>query len=289
MDRIILGDNQFFGISHMSEEKGMARAIKFQDTSAIIDVLDVAYACGIHAFSFSTHDRVREICDHFRANSGKYADLRLYPVLPYAYKYAHAVNEKGIVGAIRGVLVSNNTPGQIARMIVRGGAAVLNQNPIDVMKLLIDAEMKMFRDLNVKVIFLQNVITDLLLGFGLVDIFKSFAGYIEQKYGVRAGFMSRNMPLLVDLLLEGGIEDPVVCAAINKVGFQMSPDISSYEETLRNKPFTAMAMSILAAGAVPPRQAVEYVAGFKNIKSILFGASTEVHIRQTKELIEKHC
>jgi len=287
MDRIILGDNQFFGVSHMSEEKGMARYRKFQDINAIIEILDAAYECGIHAFAFSTHDRVQQVCDYFRAHPQKYGDLRLYPVLPYAHKYAHLVNEKGMLGAITDVVVSNNTAGQIASMMARGGAVVLKQNPIEIMKLLVDVEMKMFRDLNVKIIFLQNIITDLMLGFGIKEVFIEFVTYIEQKYKVRAGFMTLNMPKLVDFLLECGIEDPVVCSAINKMGFQMNPDIASYEETLQSKLFQALAMSIMAAGAVPPKEAIEYVASFKNIKSILFGASIKAHVEQTKELIEK--
>jgi hypothetical protein len=287
MDRIILGDNQFFGVSHMSEEKGVARSRKFQDINAIIEILDAAYECGIHAFTFSTHDRVQQVCDYFRTNPAKYADLRLYPVLPYAHKYAHLVNEKGIIGTIKDVVISNNTAGQMASMMARGGAVVLKQNSIEIMKLLVDVEMKMFRDLNVKVIFLQNIVTDLLLGFGIKEVFIEFVTYIEQKYKVRAGFMTLNMPKLVDFLLECGIEDPVVCFAINKMGFQMNPDIASYEETLQSKLFQALAMSIMAAGAVPPKEAIEYVASFKNIKSILFGASTKAHVEQTKELIEK--
>ena len=288
MDRIILGDNQFFGVSHMSEERGMARARKFQDINAIIDILDTAYQCGIHAFTFSTHDRVQHICDYFRANSQKYADLRLYPVLPYAHKYAHLVNEKGIIGAIKEVVVSNSTAGQIASMMARGGTVVLRQDPTEIMKLLVDAEMKMFRGLSVKVIFLQNIVTDLLLGLGWTDVFSDYVTYIEHKYKVRAGFMTLNMPRLVDFLLGCGIKDPVVCSAINKIGFQMNPDIASYEEALQTKPFQALAMSIMAAGSVLPREAIEYVASLTNIKSILFGASTKAHVEQTKELLEKY-
>jgi hypothetical protein len=142
MDRIILGDNQFFGVSHMSEEKGVARSRKFQDINAIIEILDAAYECGIHAFTFSTHDRVQQVCDYFRTNPAKYADLRLYPVLPYAHKYAHLVNEKGIIGTIKDVVISNNTAGQMASMMARGGAVVLKQNSIEIMKLLVDVEMK---------------------------------------------------------------------------------------------------------------------------------------------------
>jgi len=288
MDPIILGDNQFFGVSHMSEEKGMARARRFQDINAIMEILDAAYEAGVHAFTFSTHDRVQQICDHFRANPQKYSDLRLYPVLPYAQKYAHLVNEKGIVGAMKQVVMADSTAAQMVSMIARGGAAVLKQDPMQIMKLLIDAEMKMFRDLTVEVVFLQNNVADLLLGFGIKDIFTEFVTYIQQKYNARAGFMTVNMPRLVDFLLRCGIEEPVVCSAINKLGFQMNPDITSYEETLKSKPFQALAMSIMAAGLVPPREAIEYVTCFKNIKSILFGASTKAHVVQTKELLEKY-
>ena len=44
MDRVLFGDNQFFGVNHMSEEKARAQQMRFQDLSAIIEVLDAAYA-----------------------------------------------------------------------------------------------------------------------------------------------------------------------------------------------------------------------------------------------------
>lgn len=282
-----MGDNQFFGVNHMSEEKGMSSARRFQDNKAIIEVIDTAYQCGIHAFSFSTHDRVKFICDHFREHRDKYMDLRLYPCLPYAQKYAHAVNEKGLVGAIKDVLVSDNSAGQMFSMMASGVSAVIKQDPTEIMKLLVDAEMKMFRGLNVKVVFLQNIITDMILGLGFKDVFKEYARHIEQKYQAKAGFMTLNMPMLVQFLEECGVEDPIVCSAINKVGFQMNPGVEAYEKQLNTGSFNAMAMSVMAAGAVPPREALEYVTQFRNIRSIFFGASSRAHIQQTKDMIEE--
>ncbi len=288
MDRIILGDNQFFGVSHMSEERGVASAIRFQDLNAVIKVLDIAYDCGIRGFTFSTHEGVRFLCDHFRANPGRYSDLKLYPALPYAHKYARLVNEKGIMGAISDTVFSGSVVGQVASVVVRGASFMINRNPREVMKILIDAEMKMFRGLNIEVIFLQNIVTDLLLGLGWKDVFRDFVEYIEKSYKVRAGFMTLNMPRLVTFLLECGIEEPIVCSAINKVGFQMNPDVSSYEAALNDdRPFIALAMSVMAAGVVPPQEAFEYVAQFKKVNSILFGSSTKSHIEQAISLIRK--
>ena len=42
IDRIIFGDNQFFGINHMSEEKAQQLAEKFYDIRNIYNVYDIA-------------------------------------------------------------------------------------------------------------------------------------------------------------------------------------------------------------------------------------------------------
>lgn len=287
MDRIIFGDNQFFGINHMSEEKAQAQAERFKDINAIIQVIDTAYDCGIHAFMLNTHNRVAELCDHFRANPDKYADLRLYPSMPYAHKYANAVNEKGIIGALNDFCFVGPL-GQVLRRIARGAMSIVNRDMMESMKLLVDVEMGMFRDLNVRGIFLQNIVTDLLLGMGNKEVFIEFATHIREKYRVDPAFNTMDMPRLVDFLLDCGIENPIVCSSINKIGYLMNPDKVSYEDTIRKKPFRPIAMSIMASGAVPPKEAVEYVLSQKNIRSIVFGASSKAHIEETKDIIDQH-
>ena len=155
------------------------------------------------------------------------------------------------------------------------------------MKLLVDVEMRMFKGLNVRAIFLQNIVTDLLLGTGAKQIFVEFADHVRKTYGVDAGFNSMNMPRLVEFLLECGIENPIVCSSINKAGYLMCPNRQAYEKVLAEKSFRPMAMSIMASGAVAPEEAVDYVLGFENVQSIVFGASSRAHIEQTKEIIEK--
>ena len=66
----------------------------------------------------------------------------------------------------------------------------------------------------------------------------------------------------------------------------MNPDKESYEGTIRTKKFRPMAMSILASGAVPPREAVEYIAGLGKVQSIVFGASSRGNIEQTLSIID---
>ena len=101
MDRLLFGDNQFFGVNHMSEEKARAQAMRFQALDAVIDVLDAAYDEGMRTFMCTTHDRIAQVCDHVRANPERYADFLFYPCMPYAHKYANAVTEGGMLGAVK--------------------------------------------------------------------------------------------------------------------------------------------------------------------------------------------
>ena len=288
LDTIIFGDNQFFGINHMSEEKAQAQFERFKEVTAIIEVLDIALDAGINAFMFNTHGLVKDICHHFRNDPVKYGDVRLYVSMPYAHKYANAVAEKGIFGALKDVIIKDSSAGDIVGMLAKGGFSIFEKDMLKVANLLVDIEMKMFRDLNVKVIFLQNIVTDLLLGFGIKEVFVSFADYVREKYGAEPGFVSLNLPKLVRFLIDCGIENPIVCSAINKAGYFMNPNVKSYEETLKKNNFRPVAMSILASGAIKPEEAVKYVCEQKSIKSIVFGASSKNHIVDTKNLIERY-
>jgi hypothetical protein len=283
LDRILFGDNQFFGVNHMSEEKARAQSMKFQDMQVILDTLDAAYQEGVRTFMCTTHDRVREVCDYFRANKAKYPDYQFYPCMPYAHKYANAVTEHGMLEALQLFLPKE---GAIGAMF-KGGVAVAKKDVETILQLLIDAEMKMFEGLNTPVVFIQNVIADLFLGLGMNEMFKYFHDHVKSKYGAEAGFITMNVPKLLDVLEQQGIDNPIVCANINKIGFRMCGGIALYEETIAKRHFRPVAMSVLASGALSPREAIDYVCK-QRIESIVFGASSRGNIRQTVKLIEEH-
>ena len=283
MDRVLFGDNQFFGVNHMSEEKARAQQMRFQDLQRVIEVLDAAYRNGIRTFMCTTHDRVAEICDYLRANRHKYPDYRLYPCMPYAHKYANAVTEYGMVDALRRFLPDD---GAIGTML-KGGVALATKDIDTIMRLLIDAEMKMFDGLDTPVIFMQNVIVDLLLGLGMKSVLRIFHDHVRERYQAEPGYITMNLPALLDVLDEVGIENPVVCANINKIGFRMCGGIALYERTIATRRFRPVAMSVLASGALQPREAIEYVCAQPQIESIVFGASGSANIQETKRLIDE--
>ena len=283
MDKVLFGDNQFFAVNHLSDEKSREQAIRFKDDSAIIRVLDQAIEVGINTFMCTTHDRIANICDHMRANLDKYRDFKIYPGMPYAHKYANAVTELGILGTIK-----QYVPGNIFGTFAKGGMAYLNKDFLKLMEIFIDAEMKMFKGISTPVIFIQNVIVDMILGLKAYDAFRAYDEYIRKKYEAEPGYITMNMPALLDALNSIGIENPIICSSINKIGFRMSGGKEIYEKYLREKEFRPIAMQVLAAGALRPKEAIEYLGNFPKIESVLFGASSRGHISETKELIEKY-
>jgi len=282
MDRILFGDNQFFAVNHISDEKSRAQAIRFRDSKAIMHVLDDAIDAGIKTFMCTTHEKIVDICGIIRQNPQKYAEFKLFPCMPYAHKYANAVTELGILGMMKEYI-----PGNIFGTIAKGGLAFARKDFTAMMELLVDAEMKMFKGIPTPVIFLQNVVTDLILGLGMNSFFVDFNSYVKQKYNAEAGFITMNLPKLLEVLNGVGIQRPIICASINKIGFRMSGGIALYEKVLAEQNCRCIAMQVLAAGAIRPAEAFEYVSKLKGVESILFGASTKSHIEDSISFIEQ--
>lgn len=284
MDRLLFGDNQFFGINHMSEEKARAQAMRFQDTSAIMEVLDAAYDAGINTFMCTTHDRVAEVCDVVRANPERYNDFTFYPCMPYAHKYANAVTDHGMVGALTHFMPDEG----LFSTILKSGKSLASKDIEGIEQILIDAEMKMFKGLNTPIIFLQNVFTDLLLGMGFTKAFRIFHDHIVKTYNAEPGFITMNTPMLYQALQAEGIKNPIICSNINKIGFRMSGGLEEYVKTLNENSIRAIAMSVFASGAIPPREAIEWLAEQPNIEAVLFGASSKRNIENTRDLVNQY-
>lgn len=283
MDKIIFGDNQFFAVNHLSDEKSRAQAIRFKENSAIIEVLNQARELGVNTFMCTTYDRIGDICNYMRDNPKEFGDFNIFPCMPYAHKYANAVTDLGILGALKAYM-----PGNALSVATKGGLALIQKDYTAMMELLVDSEMKMFKGIKTPVIFLQNVLVDLILGLGMHEVFLAFAKYVKKRYNAEPGFITMNMCKMVDICEEIGIENPIVCSSINKIGFRVSGSLEDYENYLNNpeKKFRPIAMQVLAAGALKPKDAIEYIGKFSKIESVLFGASSKGHIQENIRLIE---
>lgn len=283
MDRILFGDNQFFGVNHMSEEKARQQAMRFQDLDEIMRVLESARDLGAGGFMCTTHDRISEVADRIRAEPAKWEGFNMYPGMPYAHKYANAVTELGYFDALRKFLPKDG----LVDTLLRGSKAIATQDMSMVIGLLVDAEMKMFHGLKTPVVFLQNVVTDLVIGLGAVDAFAAFAQHVQKKYKAEPGFITMNVPKLLPMLDAAGVKQPIVCANVNKIGFRMSGGIEGYRRAAERYDPRVIAMSIFASGALSPREAIDWVLDEPYVQSIVFGASSRANIQNTIGLIKE--
>ena len=82
--------------------------------------------------------------------------------MPYAHKYANAVTDHGMIGAVQHFMPDDG----LLKTALTGTKALATKDIEGIAKILIDAEMKMFKGLPTPVVFAQNVFVDLASGHG---------------------------------------------------------------------------------------------------------------------------
>jgi len=288
MEKLLLvGDNPFHGISHLSQERSKARIGVSQDLDFAANLVCLALDNGANGFMFSVSETTLAILERIRER-GATRRLGLYAIVPYAYEYVRlATQTGGLVGLAKRFgrqLVTSRNLGAIAS----GVKGVLGMNPEALLRTYLSYEISRIKsaagkDVRIESVLLHEVITDMALALGLDWLFKAYRDYLEKRH-ITPGFNTCNFPCLVKRFREWGldVEDIVVATPFNKVGFQMNPSREECEKTLRSVgvPFT-VAISVLAAGYLALPEAAEYVAALPNIKGVAVGVSKETHARET--------
>ena len=281
MDKIIFGDNQFLGVNHMSEQTAIKQSQRFKTSDDIFKTLKYVNKIGIKSFMFTTHQKLEPVFEMMKSDRS-FDDFKLYPCMPYAHKYADALVELSPLE-----MINKFTPGNKLMSGLKGVGSLISSNPLPIMKLLVDSEMKQLKGMNIHGIFLLNIVTDLLLGLEMYDILYEYITYCKKKYNVKSGFFTMNYVKLHDVLVNKlKIENPIIISNINKVGFRMNSSKAEVESLLNNENSFNIAMSFLASGALNPVEASDYIKSLSGVKSVLFGASSNNHIKQTKDLLE---
>ncbi|MBU0477571.1 hypothetical protein KKC91_03265 [bacterium] len=288
IDNIILGDNQFSGVNHLSQALGQLKAIKFQDDNEIKKIIEYAISQGAQGMMLSTHAEVERILNIIRNDDLLQNNLNIYPNIPDIAKYVRrATTQGGITGLMKSIL-SQLSFGMKASLIIEGGKGLMKKDILKMLEVLIDLEMAFFRGLKIKAIFLHTIVVDLALGLGLDQILSHYYSYIKDKYNVIPGFGTLNLPKLLNKLQMLGIDYPLIMTSVNKKGFYMNPSKAACEEVINDGKCEILAIGTLASGAISLREAYEYLFSFHNIKSLVIGASTKDHIKQSFDLVKSY-
>lgn len=280
--RIILGDNQFLGINHASPDKALALDDRFARPDAILEVIDWAYQAGIRDFMFTTHDRLKPVFQEI-VRSRLFPGMQYIPCLPYAHKYANSLTD----GGIRAV-VADHIGGCSKTELLKGLGRMAVGDFSAVMQLLVEIELLMTRGLNVRGVFLQNVIFDLIIGLRGQGLLARFHRHVSEHFQAVPGYITMNHPMAQKVLCdEVGLQQPWICANFNVAGFRMNPGVAEVHGSYANGRSKNIAMSIFASGALGAGGAVEHVRDFRGVDAVLFGSSRRQNIDTNVALLQQ--
>lgn len=291
---VLVGDNAFHGISHLSQERARARGEGILDPRKAAQLVQISLENGAEGFMFSVSPTTLAILREIRGNDSTSA-FSLYPIVPYAYEYvSRSTRSGGIAGMAKSFLSETFYSGNLSA-ISKSISGVLATNPANLLEAYVRYEISRVRSAAgkkavIKSVLLHEVVIDMALALDLRWLFESHLRFSE-KLGMRAGFETRNFAYLVKKLRQWSIplDKVTIAAPFNVAGFLMTPSKEVCEQSLREaKGATVIAMSILAAGYLKLPEAMSYVSGLPNLGGAVAGVSNEAQALETfRSLNEK--
>ena len=286
LEKIILGHNPLFGVDHLSQEKGNQKELRFDDRKLLEDVLSYSQNLGVNAMMMSTHPRA-ELVVNILKNNSNLSKIKVYPLLPYIAKYVRQANEKGLANLLIDTLSRANFSQKVS-ILMSGAKGILGKDIEQTVKLLVDVEFLTFKGLNIGGIFLHDSLTDLALGLGAESVLETFKSYVEDKYKVPAGFITKNIENFRCKVEKRGWSDYLLMASINKTGFFVNPDLNTAINSIQKPGMNFIGMSTLSGGAIKPEEAYQFLGKIKNLHSVVVGMSQKDHIKETVDCINKY-
>ncbi len=290
---LLVGDNPFHGISHLSQEKAISRGKDLANPVYAADLVKTALSNCAEGFMFTVSETTLSILKHI-SKENKRDPLPLYAILPYTYEYVRlAVTEGGIPGLGKKVgrqIVSSGNFGAITN----GLKGIINTDPASLLKSYLLYEESRIRSAagkrgTLSSIFLHEVVTDMALALNMEWLVKTHIDFMITR-GIKPGFQTHNFVYLVEKFQEWGIDTRkvAIAAQFNSLGFWMCPSRIDCEEVLNRIPDTeVIAYGVLASGYLKVPEATEYVKSLPGLSGIAVGVSKEHHARETFKLIKE--
>jgi hypothetical protein len=290
---LLVGDNPFLNISHLSQRKARERLEDPSDPVFAASLLRLALENGANGFTFSMCDSNLSILDHLDLD-GLPGGLGLYPVVPYAFEYVQKATQRGGISGLVKKLGWDMVKSGNLESLVYGALTTLTANPKSLLKAYLGYELSRLDSyvsdqVRLESVLLHQVVTDMSLALNLDWLFKEYVAFLSRKK-ITPGFNTGNFVYLVKKFFEWKIDlgKVLILSPFNKVGFQMTPSMEECEESLRILPAPiVIAMSVLAAGFVPPKEAAEYISTLPNIRGVALGVSKAKHAKETFQVFRE--
>lgn len=282
---LLVGDNAFHGISHLSQKRARNRSTEkdLSSTEYAAHLVKLALQNGATGFMFSVSETTLSILKHLDEEKPE-----LYAIVPYAYEYVRLATQ---VGGVAGLAKQISKQIMLSRNIFNVAPnlmGIIRAKPSAFLKTYLTYEISriksaMSKDANLKAVLLHETITDMALALNLDWFFKSYIDFFS-KSKIKPGLETRNFPFLIQKLKDWNINmgKIVITASFNKAGFQMNPSRTDCERALEQaSEAEVIAMSTLAAGYLKPSEAIPYLKTLPGITHVVVGVSKEYHAIET--------
>lgn len=275
--RLILGHNQFLGISHTSESNASEKDRLFSDPAKILEVVKIAHECGFDTMVIEAHPRMRAFMDLYEKD-GTF-DMKFLLQVPYVSGYVRRMAESGIKGIVKEIISDAPmtsllaTPFQLLPKLIRSDYMGMGVKALDL-------ETSKYSQYEISGVLMHNVVSDLLLSFDGESAFGDYFDSVKRRFGVNAGLITLNLEMMVTQLREWGLRPGTIITPINPYGFDMNPSKESVERVVNASDLDIYAMNIMGGGSIPLAEASEYLRGLKGLSGVIVGASSRKHIEE---------
>jgi hypothetical protein len=288
---LLVGDNPFHGISHLSQERAGFRDEGVTYPKNAANLVMTALENGANGFMFSVSETTLEILRVIREIDGGKVP-RLYALVPYTFEYVRLATQIGTPGLAKNFAKRIVKSGNF-RAIATGLNGVARMDPVALLKTYLFYEISRIKSSAGKQadlcsVFLHEVITDMALALNLGWLINSYVDFMF-KLGIKPGFHTRNFVYLLDKFREWGVDlsEILITTPFNKIGYQMNPSRVECESALSSIPkASVIAIGVLASGYVKPPEAIDYIASLPNIKGIAVGVSKPRHAHETFSILK---
>lgn len=277
---LILGHNQFIGISHISEERGREREKKFSNIKNIYDMVEKAADLGYKGMIIETHPRMLKFLEYYKKN--KNFDIDFYLQVPYVQGYIQKMNEKGLSGLVAEIIQRSGIK-TASVMALKNIIRLAKKNYPSMATSFLQLEVAPFMNAGIKALLLHNVMTDLLLSLQMPDVFTEYIRYVEDELRLKPGFITLNFQLFKNNFEKWDISPPLIMTPINPIGYDMNPSKDAVEAAVKEYDGEIIAMNILGGGIFSVGDAYSYLNSFSKIKSCAVGASSKKHLIELRE------
>ena len=284
---LLVGDNPFHGISHLSQEKARARSLEQnkENIEQAANLVKLSIENGADGFMFSVDETTLSIIKNLSQTTQQ--AMSLYAIAPYAYEYVRKATQTGGVSGLAKNLAKEMIFSSNVKVIALNLSGLLRFAPSALLKTYVSYELSRIKSvandhISLKSFMLHEIVTDMALALNMEQLCKSYIKFVK-KYHIRPGFETRNFPYLVEKFSQWNIDlsELTLTSSFNKVGFQMCPSQGECEEALeRAQEAEVIAMSILAAGYLKPVDAIGYL-GNLGLSGLVVGVSKERQATET--------